>query len=226
LRFTNGSLKGRKHTVNSETCVKIGSELNEVRKIREESTLKPTNTYRLLVLDPLTVAHDPRHQNGNVENSVEVGRLDDTVQDVGVLILNHHVGHIVREDVAIQMENLVVRNLVLIFRKENAHVVLVANMNMHVPVVIGVIHPKEHPLPPEEDLLHLGVLDYEEHLFKMPPKYVMLFVMVKHVNGVINVFTLIHCHLQREHLALDLIRKTTTGRLIARHLSLFARGGP
>jgi hypothetical protein len=225
LRFTNDFLKGRKHIVNSETCVRIGSELNEVRKMREESTLKPTNTYRLLALDPLTVVLDPRHQNGNDENSVEVGHLDVIVLGIGVLIPNHHVGHIAREDVAILMENLVVRNLVLIFRKENAHVVLVANMNMHVPVVIGVIHPKEHPLPPEEDLLHLGVLDYEEHLFKMLTRCVMLFVMVRHVNGVISVFTLIHCRLQQEHLALDLIRKTTTGRLIARRLSLFVRGG-
>ena len=78
----------------------------------------------------------------------------------------------------------------------------------------------------EEDPLHLGVLDYEEHLFRMLTRCVMLFVMVKHVNGVTSVFTLTHCHLQQEHLALGLIRKTTTGRLTARHLSLFARGGP
>jgi hypothetical protein len=180
----------------------------------------------LLVLDPLTVVLAPRHQNGKDEDSVGVGHPDVIVLGVGVLIPIHHVGHIAREDVAILMENLVARNLVLIFRKENVHVVLVVSMNMHVLVVIGVIHPEEHPLLPEEDLLHLGVLDYEEHLFKMLIKCVMLFVMVRHVNGVISVFTLIHCHLQQEHLALDLIRKTTTGRLIARHLSLFARGGP
>ena len=178
------------------------------------------------MLDHLTVVLDPRRRNGKDEDTVGVDHPDVIVLGIGVLIPNHHVGHIAREDVAILMENLVVRNLVLIFRKENAHVVLVANMNMHVPVVIGVIHPKEHPLPPEDDLLHLGVLDYEEHLFKMLIKCVMLFVMVRHVNGVISVFTLIHCRLQQEHLALDLIRKTTTGRLIARHLSLFARGGP
>jgi hypothetical protein len=197
-----------------------------VKKIKEESTLKPTNTYRLLVLDPLTVVLDPRHQNGNDENSVEVGHLDVIVLDIGVLIPNHHVGHIARENAVIRTEDLVVRNLVLIFRKGNAHVVLVASMNMHVLVVIGVTRLGEHPHQPEEDLLHLGVLDYEEHLFRMLTKCVMLFVMVRHVNGVINVFTLIHCHLQQEHLALDLIRKTTTGRLIAQHLSLFARGGP
>jgi hypothetical protein len=226
LRFTSTFLKRRKHIVNSETCVRIGSELREVRKIREGSTLKPTNTCRLLALDPLTVAHDPRHQNGDVENSVEVDHLDVIVLGIGVLILNHHVGHIAREDVVIQMENLVVRNLVLIFRKESAHVVLVASMNMLVLVVTGVTHLGERPHQPEEDPLHLGVLDYEEHLFKMLTKCVMLFVMVRHVNGVISVFTLIHCRLRQEHLALDLIRKTTTGRLIARHLSLFARGGP
>jgi hypothetical protein len=226
LRFTNYFLKGRKHIVNSETCVKIGSELNEVKKIREGSTLKQTNTCRLLVLDPLTVILDPRHQNGNDENSVEVDHLDVIVLGIGVLIPNHHVGHIAREDVVIQMENLVVRNLVLIFRKESAHVALVASMNMHVPVVIGVTRLGEHPHPPEEDPLHLGVLDYVGHLFRMLTRCVMLLVMVRHVNGVISVFTLIHCRLQQEHLALDLIRKTTTGRLIARHLSLFARGGP
>jgi hypothetical protein len=212
--------------LNSETCVRIGSELNEVRKIREESTLKPTNTYRLLALDPLTVVLDPRHQNGNDENSVEVDHLDVIVLDIGVLIPNHHVGHIAREDVVIQMESLAVRNLALIFKRENAHVVLVVSMNMHVPVVIEVTHLRGHPRPPEEDPLHLGVLDYVGHPFKMPTKCVMLFVMVKHVNGVMNVSTLIHCHLQQEHLALDLIRKTTAGRLIARRLSLFARGGP
>jgi hypothetical protein len=200
LRFTSDFPKGRKHTVNSEMCVKIGLELREVRKIREESTLKPTNTYRLLVLDPLTVVLDPRHQNGNDENSVEVGHLDVIVLGIGVLILNHHVGHIAREDVVIQMGNLVVRNHVLIFRKESAHVVLVASMNMHVPVVIGVTHLGEHPHPPEEGPLHLGVLDYEERQFKMLTRCVMLFVMVKHVNGVINAFTLIHYRLQQEHL--------------------------
>ena len=180
----------------------------------------------MLVLDPLTVVLDPRRQSGRDEDTVGVVHPDVIVLGIGVLIPNHHVGHIVREDVAILMENLVVRNLVLIFRKENAHVVLVASMNMHVPVVIGVTHLGERPHPPGEDPLHLGVLDYEEHLFKMPTRCVMLFVMVRHVNGVISVFTLIHCRLQQEHLALDLIRKTTTGRQIARRLSLFARGGP
>ena len=178
------------------------------------------------MLDPLTVVLAPRHQNGNDENSVEVDHLDAIVLGIGVLILSHHVGHIAKEGAVIQMENLVVRNLVLIFRKGSAHVVLVASMNMHVPVVIGVTHLEEHPHPPEEDPLHLGVLDYEERLFKMLTRCVMLFVMVRHVNGVISVFTLIHCRLQQGHLALVLIRKTTTGRLIARRLSLFARGGP
>ena len=178
------------------------------------------------MLDPLTVVLAPRHQNGKDEDSVGVDHPDVIVLGIGVLIPNHHVGHIAREDVVIPMENPVVRNLVLIFRKENAHVVLVASMNMHVPLVIGVTHLGEHPHLPEEDPLHLGVLDYEEHLFKMLTRCVMLFVMVRHVNGVINVFTLIHCRLQQEHLALDLIRKTTAGRLIARRLSLFARGGP
>jgi len=226
LRFTSDFLKGRKHIVNSETCVKTGLELNEVKRTKEESTLKQTNICRLLVLDPLTVVLDPRHQNGNDENSVEVGHLDVIVLDIGVLIPNHHVGHIAREDVVIQMGSLAVRNLALIFKRENAHVVLVVSMNMHVPVVIEVTHLRGHPRPLEEDPLHLGVPDYEERQFKMPTKCVMLFVMVRHVNGVINVFTLTHCHLRQEHLALDLIRKTTTGRLIAQHLSLFARGGP
>ena len=99
-------------------CVRIGSELREGKRINEESTLRLTSIFRLPVLDPLIVAHDPRHQNGNVENSVEVSHLDVIVLGVGVLIQNHHVGHIAREDVVIQMENLVVRNLVLIFRKE------------------------------------------------------------------------------------------------------------
>jgi hypothetical protein len=101
-----------------------------------------------------------------------------------------------------------------------------ASMNMRAQVAIEATLRRERPHQPEEDPLRLGVLDYDERQFKMLTKCVMLFVMVKHVNGVINAFTLIHCRLQQEHLALDLIRKTTTGRLIARHLSLFARGGP
>jgi hypothetical protein len=177
--------------------VKTGSELNEVKKIREESTLKPTNTYRLLVLDPLTVVLDQRHQNGNDENLVEVDHLDIIALDAGVPILNHHVGHIARDDVVIQMENLVVRNHVLITRKVNVHVVLVASMNMRVQVVIGATLRRERPHQPEEDPLHLGVLDYKERQFKMLTKCVMLFVMVRHVNGVISVFTRIHCRLQQ-----------------------------
>jgi hypothetical protein len=207
-------------------CVRIGSELREEKRINEENTLRLTSIFRLPVLDPLTVAHGPRHLNGNEENSVEVDHPDVIVLDVGVLILNHHIDHIAREDVVIRMENLVARNHVLISRRVSVHVVLVASMNMRVQVVIEAILQRERPHQPEEGLLHLGVLDYEERQFRMLTRCVMLFVMVKHVNGVINVFTLIHCRLQQEHLALDLTRKTTAGRLIARRLSLFARGGP
>ena len=123
------------------------------------------------------------------------------------------------------MGNLVVRNHVLIFKRENAHVVLVASMNMRVQVVIEATLLRDRPHQPEEDLLHLGALD-AERLFRMQTKCVMLFVMVRHVNGVTNVFTLIHCHLRQEHLVLDLIGKTIIGRQTARHRSLFARGGP
>ena len=114
--------------------------MREAKRINGESTLRPTSNFRLPVLDPLIVAHDPRRQKGDVENSVEVGHLDVIVLDVGVLILSHHIDHIAREDAAIRMASLVARNHVLIFRRENAHVVLVANMNMRVLVVIENAH--------------------------------------------------------------------------------------
>jgi hypothetical protein len=175
----------------------------------------------LPVLVHLTVTLDLTPQNDDVGVDLRVV----IVQDIEVHTLNLIVDQAARADVAVQTADLVLRNHVLTSRRVNAHVVLVASMNMHEPVVIGTVHLSGLLPQLGEDPLHLGVL-VVERLFRTLTMFVMLFGMVRLVNGVISVFILTPCHQLLVLLALDLIRRTPVGLLTVLHRSLFARGGP
>jgi hypothetical protein len=208
--------------------VKIGLEYNEVRRIKGRSTQGQISICLLPVLDRLTVALDPHHLNAAVEVAVEVGHQVVKVLGVIGLSLNRQDDQIVEvnQDVAVLTASPEGRNLVLIFRKENAHVVLAANMNILVITAEGIHPTKELPLLLGETLHHLGV-PAVEHLFKMLTKFVMLFRLVRRVSGVISVFIHIHYLLLPVHRLLDLIRrKNMNAQRTALRLILFARGGP
>ena len=208
--------------------VKIGLEYNEVRRIKGKSTLGQISIWLLPVLDHLTVALDPHHLNAAVKVAVEVDHQVVMVLGVIGLNQNHQDDRIVEvnQDVAVLTASPERRNLVLIFRKENVHVVLVASMNILVITAEGTHPVRGLPLLLGESLHHLGVLAVE-HLFKMQTKFVMLFRLVRHVDMVINVFIRMRLRLLPVHRLLDLTRrKNMNAQRIALRLNLFARGGP
>ena len=120
---------------NLEMYVRIGSESKGVKRTKEESTLRQTSILLLPALVLLTVIHDPHRLNDDAKATAEEDHRVVVVLGTEVLILNLHIGQLVREDVAVQTANLVVRNLALVFKRVNAHVVLVVDTNMRVLAV-------------------------------------------------------------------------------------------
>ena len=207
--------------------MKIGSECNEVRRIKGESTLGQINIFLLPALDLLTVVHDPHHPNvvGRVMIEVEhrvVVALD--IVDHILNLLDHSAK--VNQDVAVQTASPEVRNLVLIFRKVNAHVAQVASMNIVVIAAIEDALRRGLPLLLGESLPHLGA-PAVEHLFRTQTKFAMLSKLVRLAKWAINVSIHIHYLLLLVHLAPDLIKgRKVNVQQTALRLSLFARGLP
>ena len=180
----------------------------------------------LPALDLPTAHLDPLHLNIVGKVILEVDHPFVLVLGVTAHILNLLDDHLAKKNQAeaVRTASLVLRNLVSISKRENAHVVLVANMNTLVIKVIEDILLEGLPLPQEGSPHHLGGL-VVGRLFRMPIEFVMQLGTVRLVSGVTNVYTHIHCHLLLVRLILDLER-TVIGQPTAPLLNLFARGGP
>ena len=226
LKSIRDSLNVKRLTIDLGMFVKIGSEFNVVKRINGESTLEQISILLLPVLDHLTVHLDPLHLNIVERVILEVDHLFVLVLDIIVHILSLLDDHSAKENQAEAdlTASLVVRNLVLIFKRENAHVVLVANMNTLAIKATEDILLRGLPLPQEGSQHHPGVL-VVGHLFRMPIEFVMQSGMVKLVSGVTSVYTHTRIHLLLVHLV-PTREETVIGQPTAPLLKLFARGGP
>ena len=72
--------------ISLEMYVRIGSECNEVKKIRGKSTLEQISILLLPVPDHITVVHGSHLQNEDVVDTIEVGLQAVTVLDIVVHI--------------------------------------------------------------------------------------------------------------------------------------------